>query len=275
MNTQHLNRLYEEFNIANLAFGIVHDKLGDAYEKYCVEILENVEFLNAAKSDATLNDQEYAIFLDLLRINGISYFENINYIKASDPIPLRTSHGLSKTDVIMKVFYFDGSSTRFPISCKQSTVPKVAFAEFDAGTICREIGIPDGRLKELIEKHQRDASAINFTADEKRELTDLLRPIARNFVRWVITGSPIEKPDDVCIPISIIKFDLRKPKNRYDIHVENGDFEFKSYKVYTIDEYIDTIMLNKNGNIKPGGFGTGLSWTYATGSKGRKIQFKG
>ena len=275
MNTEHLNRLYREFDIANLPFGIVHDKLGDVYERYCVEILENRDFLDLAKRGASLMSQEYAIFSQLLAVNGINDFANVNKITASDPVPFRTTHGLSKTDVIMNIEYLDGSVTRFPISCKQSTVPKVAFAEFDVETICSEIGIPDGRLKCLMEKHQRDASAINFTAEEKRELTELLRPIARNFVRWVVTGSPVENPSNICIPTSIIKFDLKKPRDRYDVHIENGDFEFRGYKVYTIDEYVNTIMLNKNGTVKPGGFGTGLSWTYATGSKGRKIQFKG
>lgn len=275
MNTPHLNKLYKEFDIANLSFGIVHDKLGDVYEKYCVEILESASFLSDAKNGVDSNSQEMRIFLSLLTVNGITNFDNIKEIKASDPIPHRMSHGLSKTDVIMKVIYNDGNSVRFPISCKQSTVPKVAFAEFDVNTICSEIGITDSRLKILLEKHQRDASAINFSLAEKQELKTLLQPIARKFVRWVITGCPDANPDNICIPTSIIKFDLKKPKNRYNINVSNGDFEFKSYKVYTIEEYIDTIMLNKNGTIKTGGFGTGLSWTYATGSKGQKIQFKG
>ena len=275
MNTEHLQKLYEQFNIANLPFGIVHDKLGDVYEKYCVEILESQEFLEMAKSKKTGGSVEYAIFKDLLCVNGISNFFEIKYIHASDPVPVRLSHGLSKTDVIMNVVFTNGITARFPISCKQSTVPKVAFAEFDVDTICREVGITNDRLRYLMEKHQKDASAINFTSEEKRELADLLRPIARNFVRWVVTGSPAKEPANICIPTSIIKFELRKPRDRYNICVDNGDFEFKSYKVYTIDEYIDTIMLNKYGMIKPGGFGTGLSWTYATGSKGHKIQFKG
>lgn len=275
MNTEHLQILYKKFDIGNLQFGIIHDKLGDVYEKYCVEILENSEFLEMVKNHVDATEQEFSIFKDLLAVYGIQDYATIAKIEASDPVPVRMSHGLSKTDVIMKVSFADGTSKRYPISCKQSTVPKVAFAEFDVETICNEIGIPDGRLKDLMEKHQRDASAKHFTASEKRELGDLLRPIARNFVRWVVTGSPVENADNICIPTSIIKFDLRKPRDRYNISLENGDFEFMGYKVYTIDEYIDTIMLDKKGTIKPGGFGTGLSWTYATGSKGHKIQFKG
>lgn len=71
------------------------------------------------------------------------------------------------------------------------------------------------------------------------------------------------KSDDIHIPTMIIKFDINKSNNT-----------LKSYKVYNIEDYIDEIMYDKHGNIKKGGFGTGLNLTYATGSKGKKIQFK-
>lgn len=275
MYTQRLKDLYIEYNIASLPFGSIHDKLGDVYEKFCVQILENEKYLAMAKRKEKNTDLEYNIFLGLFSVYGINEFTNIKHIGGSDPIPPRLSHGLSKTDVIAHITYNDGTTRNLPISCKQSTVSKVAFAEFDVGTICSEIGIGEGRLKTLILKHQTDASAKNFTIAEKKELKELLAPIARNFVRWVITGSPDTENDDLRFPTSIIKFVLKKPKDRYDINVAGGDFEMKGYKIYTIEEYIDTIMLNSNGSVKTGGFGTGLSWTYATGSKGQKIQYKG
>ena len=61
----------------------------------------------------------------------------------------------------------------------------------------------------------------------------------------------------------ILKFSLTKQN------------EIIAINCYTIDEYVDFLVYDKNGNYKKGGFGTGLSWTYATGSKGKKIQFKG
>ncbi len=92
------------------------------------------------------------------------------------------SHGLSKTDVIAHVTYNDNTTEDFPISCKQSTVKKVAFAEFDVNMICTEMGIGEGRLKSLM-KNQIDKSAKNFTSSEKAELKELLKPIARDFIR--------------------------------------------------------------------------------------------
>lgn len=169
----------------------------------------------------------------------------------------------------------NGNIVILPISCKQSTVPKVALAEFDVDTICREMKITDSRLKALLLKHQVDCSAKNFTTSEKNELVTLMRPIAKDFVRWVLTGSPSTVPNDVCIPTSIIKFKLKKPLDRYNINIDGGDFDYISFEMLTIEECIDGIMYKSNRTIKPGGFGTGLSWTYATGSKGQKMQFKG
>lgn len=257
LKSEVLDQLYNEFNIDNLSFGVLQDKLGDVYEKFVVKTLENKELLATFQNSKASNDWQYHLFNDVM--NGYNLLPNsFNQIKATDPVPARMTHGLSKTDVIMTI----DDNRKYSISVKQSTAKKVAFAEFDVDTIVREVGITDKELIRLLTKHQVDASAKNFTQEEKETLTEKLKPIARKFVRWVITGSP-EISDDIRIPTMIIKFDINKADNK-----------LKSYRVYNIEDYIDSIMLDNKGNIKKGGFGTGLSWTYATGSKGRKIQFK-
>ena len=273
MKSEILDSLYEKYNIANLPFGIIHDKLGDVYEDFCIAILQDEENLNKAKNGKDDTGLEYSVFKSILSIYDISDFASIEKITATNVVPHRETKGLSKTDIIVTIHYTNKSEQKLAISCKQSTVTKVAFAEFDVETICREVGITDTELKALLLKHQTDASAKNFSTAEKSQLKTKLAPIARNFVRWVITGSIEEMPTNVVYPTSIIKFQLKKPKNRYNFSVADGDFSYQSFKVHTIEEYIDTIMLS-NGKIKNGGFGTGLSWTYATGSKGIKIQFK-
>lgn len=269
-----LEELYKIYKIAELTYGTIHDKLGDAYEEFCVTVLSESENLQKAKSNIEPTNLDYEVFLSILNCCGITDFSNIKEISATSKIPHRKTHGLSKTDVIISITYDNGTENKIAMSCKQSYVPKMAFAEFDVETICREVGISDNRLKALMLKHQTDKSAKDFTPAEKAELRTLLEPIRENFVRWVITGSPDKNPTDVVFPTIIVKFKLKKPANRYDIKVSNGDLSLTSFGAVTVEDYIHSIIYDKKGNVKNGGFGTGLAWTYATGSGGFKIQFK-
>lgn len=273
MKTDLLNSLYEKYDIASYTFGAIHDKLGDVYEEFCVTIMDEPFYLEELKNNG-VDSLETDILYSVLNCYNID-INNVDNISATNIIPHRSTGGNSKTDIIATLTMNDGVKIELPISCKQSTVAKVALAEFDADTICREMNIQNDRLKELLVKHQTDRSAKNFTKAEKKELKTLMIPIARKFVRWVLTGSPTAEPGNVRIPTSIIKYKLTKPKDRYNIDVNNGDFDLISFEVLSIDDCIDKIMLKKNGKVKAGGFGTGLSWTYATGSSGRKMQFKG
>lgn len=275
MNTDLINRLYKKYDIPNLEFGAIHDKLGDAYEEFLTIILEDTTHIHAFNSGTSLQTLEYRIFEQVLMRNQVTRTHLISWISATTDVPHRSTGGLPKTDIIARIHFDNGTTKTLTISSKQSTVRKVAMAEFDVETICREMNITNPRLKALMLKHQRDCSAINFTNQEKEELTNLLRPIARDFVRWVVTGCKDTNPSDVAFPTSMVKYKIKSSADRYNINVSNGDFEFLSFSVFTMEEYIDTIMYNRNGTIKSGGFGTGLSWTYATGSGNTKIQFKG
>ena len=172
------------------------------------------------------------------------------------------------------ITYIDGKEFKLPISSKQSYVRKVAVAEFDLDTICDEAGIDNARIRELMRKFQVAKSAKGLTESEKTELKNLLQPYARNLVRWAITGSPEKDTDNVVFPKLLVKFKICKPKDRFNIKVDKSELHYQAHSIYTIDEYIDLTMKDKNGKIRSGGFGTGLSWTYASGSGGRKIQFK-
>lgn len=274
MTTDLLNSLYQKYNISDFSFGAIHDKLGDVYEDYCTSILNSKQYLDAVKT-GNLSRLEHKILCCILKQNRLSKFNEIRAISATTNVPHRNNGGNSKTDIIATVSINNGKNIKLPISCKQSTAPKVALAEFDVDTICNEMGITNPRLKELLLKHQTDCSAKMFTEKEKKELTTLMKPIKTEFVRWVLTGSTTPDSNNICIPTSIIKFKLRKPAERNKIHVGRGDFELLSFEVLTIEECINSILYKNNGKIKHGGFGTGLSWTYATGSKGNKMQFKG
>lgn len=274
MNTPLLEALYEKYNIADFSYGKVHDKLGDVYEEYCMLIFANKDFLSAFQKGEKVNSIEFDIFQTLLTKFGIENIANIKEITATNIVPHRKTHGNAKTDVIATIKYNDGEEIKLPISSKQSYVRKVAVAEFDIDTICDEAKIENARIRELMRKFQTAKSAKGLTAVEKIELKNLLKPYVRNLIRWAITGSPEKNPNDVIFPKLIVKFKISRPENKSNISIENGELHYQSHSIYTIDEYIDLTMYDKKGKIRNGGFGTGLSWTYASGSGGRKIQFK-
>lgn len=256
-----LQKLFEEYEIDFLPFGTKQDKLGDVMEEYCARLLSWRHMLmKAQNNDLDLNNIDDYLYSSIVESANID-ISNVESMEATRNVQHRMTGGNSKTDVILTVTY-PTEIIKVPISIKQTTVAKVAMAEFDAETIFREVGITDPIVKELILKHQIDASAINFTSEEKALLTEHLAPYARSFVRWVLTGAA--KPtDDLRYPEIMVKFDMSR------------DDEIRDVLVFDIECYVDSVMYNKNGTPKSGGFGTGLSWTYATGSKGRKIQFKG
>lgn len=260
--TPRLKRLMQYYNISSLSHGKKEDKLGDVYEDYCVELLEDKLLLEKKKNNALdiRNTDEY-VYNSIFNKNVVPYFNKIKNITATNDIKPRFSGGNPKTDVIAYI-ETDTGIIHLPISVKQSTAPKVAMAEFDVNTIVSEVKITDPIVIELLEKHQRDASAKNFTELEKANMRSHIEPYIKRLVRWVVSGTP-EAVNDSRFPELLLKFSLTKSDEILEINC------------YTVDEYVDYLVYDKNGNFKKGGFGTGLGWTYATGSKGEKIQFKG
>ncbi|WP_034450157.1 MspI family type II restriction endonuclease [Butyrivibrio sp. AE2032] len=270
-NTELLCRLFNEYRVTNLKKGINYDALGDAFEAYTVEILNNKHLLEKAKNstlDSSKSDEQvFYLFFEVIKKIECKIGRNPNFVslKASTLKKHRHTGGYSKTDVTVAVLTSSNQEFDYlvPISIKQTSATKVAMAEFDVKTIVEEVGITDSILETLLKKHQEEGSAKNFSTEEKKELSDHLSPISRDFVRWVITGTTAETPSDERYPDFLLKYQLDNQECIKDIYL------------FSTEEYINKIMYSKNGKRKKGGFGTGLSWTYATNSKGKKIQFKG
>lgn len=263
--SQLLNNLYIKYRISQLSHGAITDALGDVYEEFVEEIFKDLATLQSWSS----NSLEYLIASKLLNYLQLTIGQISAISSSRVGIPPTIKGGSPKTDVYLNITLVNGQKLLVPLNVKQSTVAKVSFAEYDVNTIVQALGITDPNLIYLLNKHQTDASAINFTDKEKLYLKQNLAPYARNLVRWCITLNPNPTYQDIRYPEYVIRFDLHHPKNNNPL----GNM-YKNVNVYTIDSYIDKIMLNNKGNPRVGGFGTGLSWTYATGSKGVKIQFK-
>ena len=58
-----LEELYKKYKIAELTYGTIHDKLGDAYEEFCVTVLSDSENLQKAKSNIEPTNLDYEVFL--------------------------------------------------------------------------------------------------------------------------------------------------------------------------------------------------------------------
>lgn len=261
-----LNQIYNQYGLANLTnVGHLTDKLGDVYENFILKIFEN----KIVAMSWGLGTSEKYIVDALLSQLGFT-FNDIVELSASDSgIPLTINNGTPKTDVYLMFNLINGETHLTPISVKQSTVKKVAIAEYSVNNIITALGIQDPILIQLLMKHQTDASAKNFTTAEKVQLETLLESYADSLIRWCLTLNPNPTVQDIRHPEYIVRFALNDKK------VPNQRYCLNSVEVYSIDQYIRFIRYSAKGALKLGGFGTGLSWTYATGSKGKKIQLKG
>lgn len=246
---QTLEDLYEKYNISNLSYGKRSDALGDLYEEYTKNIFTSEDVWHKYNSKAPAETTMEKVFHSTLQPYGITAVKTVEVV----PVPCRKSGGEPKTDVHLRI----NGAVDIKLSVKQSHSNNVTVAEFSADTICDEVGIGDAEAARLLEKHQKDASAKLFTADEKSDLKRRLSPFKKKLVKWVLSGSPDESSTDTRIANHTIMF-----------KVDSRCFRLRDFSSYTIEEQVNKILEGRAG------FGTGLSWTYATGSKGKRIQFK-
>ena len=217
VKTPLLEDLFEKYDIYNLPHGIKEDKLGDLMEEYCTILLNAQELLGDWQNGRlNLDNTDEYLYSLIMEKSGVDP-DDVIEVEATTDIEHRYTGGNSKTDVLATLFFEKGEEY-YPISVKQTTVAKVAMAEFDAETIFREVGITDPIVRRLILKHQADASAINFTREEKVLLSEHLKPYARSFVRWVLTGTAVDS-DDLRFPKVMVKFQMSKQDEILDIQV--------------------------------------------------------
>lgn len=257
-------KLYIKKNVIDEKKGKIGDKLGDAFEEYCENLFSSIELLNCYNGTSCLTEEynmfDFYIFQILLNLTSV-FPNQINNINATREIPTLSTGGNPKTDLLITVNEGDDEK-KVPVSIKQTTSDKVSIAEFSVDTIINEVGIENPDVISLMKKHQTDSSAKKFSDQEKSTLKTELNVYRENLVRWALTGSK-EKTGDIRNPDYLIRFNLYKyTKDTI------SDICVKSVEIFSMDDYVNKTLQSKAG------FGTGLQWTYATGSKGNKIQFK-
>lgn len=258
-----LQNLFDTYKISELEIGKKKDKLGDVFEDYCVQVLSSEDVLRkVVEGYYDASNLDLLLFKHFLSCAKIENIESVCKIEATKNVKHRATGGNPKTDVLVTIYYQDGNIVEIPISVKQTEKKKVSMAEFDVDTIANEVGIVDEQLKLLMKKHQDAGSAKGLSRAEQDQLKVLIVPYSRKLVRWVVSGTALPV-DDTRFPQILVKFKMK------DVE------QVESFTVYTVDQYVDVIM--QTGAKKPprAGFGTGLSWTRASGSGTTKIQFKG
>lgn len=256
-DSKYLRGLFEQKNIHNLTYGSLGDKLGDVFEEYVSKILEDPDLQRTNTNNHRLDDDTFGKIKRSFEIDRIHKAQNLI-------VPSKDNGGNPKTDCAYKI----NNTFDAKFSIKQSTASSVTVAEFDANTIIQAIGLKDTTTISLMKKHQSDASAVNFTKEEKEKLTSGLSGFKDKLVSWCLTGttSP-ETSTDLRHSNRLVFFKMGMAYTQKNwIPGQEQDLALISINVFPLDEY--TKCLGKSG------FGTGLSWTYATSSKGQKIQFK-
>ena len=244
-----LANLYKTYGIDNLSYGKLADKLGDLYEEYMKPIFTSEDIWDKFNSQQMPTTIEEEVFYSTLKAYNIINIESVKVLS----VPLRETGGPPKTDVHLLI----NDKVNIKVSVKHYHARHVTVAEFDVNTIRDEAGITDERTVALLKKHQRDASATHFTPEEKMELKERLVLVKKDLVSWLLSGSPDKNSTDARVANHTIMFKINK-----------ADHRLRDFSSYTIEEQVNKILKRSSG------FGTGLSWTYATGSKGKKIQFK-
>ncbi len=245
---KYLDSLYIKYNIDNLPYGNQSDALGDLYEEYVEYIFSNEYIVKNFNAGIAPSNTAETLFYEVCGQHDIEHIDSIARLS----VPKRESGGEPKTDFCVQL-----NDEILKFSVKQSHAAAITVAEFDVNTISEEVGITDERLVSLMRKFQKDGSGKNFQTHEKVDLTERLRPYKKNFVRWAISGTATNNSDD-----------LRMANHTIMFMVDKNNKRLNDFSTYTISEQVSKITNRQSG------YGTGLSWTYATGTKGKKIQFK-
>jgi len=243
-----LQSLYKKYDIINLKPGKKYDSLGDLYEEYYETVLTDKKRFDVFNSGISTNEPEQIFFNKVMNFHNIQKVQTVVRLV----VPKTKQGGEPKTDVALLI----NSWLKVKATIKATSAKNVTVAEYSADAIIESLDIKDEETIRLLHKHQRDTCAKNFTSQEKVLLKERLFDIKKNMVRWALTGSPSANSQDIRVADFSCCFKLDKNN------------KLKNYSLFTTEDCVNIIA------SRTAGFGTGLSWTYATNSKGERIQFK-
>lgn len=239
--------------------GRMHAKGGIKKEKELVKNLNDYENLAKLKKSELKDDNDFKQILTTICNRNSLAVDKINYIKATDTVPLLASGGSAKADIVISIFCSDKTLIQ-TISVKNSSEAKVSCHEYRVSDFIRVLGCKGTKLAEYLLKFQENPTYKDFkanlrTLDSEEEFEALMAPYARKLTEWALTGEhDNEKIIDSTRQVAQYLF-INSATNSH---------------CYLLAEYMD-YLFSVNKKFK---FGVPFSWTYSSGQRGKSIQLK-
>lgn len=250
---------------AGLSSGVRGDRRGRSFERLVVNTMAHKGNLDRYKQGSSSNESGFSFTLFEKIVGAINIDPlQISSIEATNEIPPLPSGGPGKTDVAITYHLSNGEEIVQKISCKRTLKDKVSVNQYSARDILRVLGIDSesdvGKAIRMYEecgsgsalKDKYGTSGFEFVKESIE--TGLSRSDLYTLTKWVVSGYGAESPDINCADWILIR---------------KGQDSDCTDRLYNIDEYVNMLL-----DEEPLQMGTPFDWTFASGQRGKSIQFK-
>lgn len=237
--------------------GFLHDARGNSFEVRVSNALgsvANLRYLKTGGKDTITRDLPYlSLFLSVV---GLSHHDIARIESTADKkkIGLLPSGGKPKTDVLTKICFDDNSEQLITLSCKSSNAKTVTVGQHKADDICKAVDPWNYKLRALLNKFQVKGTLSGLNKAEEKELESLLAPKLFEFCCFILGGinGPGNPDTQWAKYIFIAKDDVGK-----------------EIEMFKLEDYVKKLLSKSAAH-----YGTPFYWTFASGNRGKNIQFK-
>lgn len=250
---------------AGLSSGVKGDRRGRTFERLIVSIMQHPGNLTRLKTDSSSSEAGYSYTLFEMIVSALDIdISQIISIRATNEIPVLPSGGSGKTDVVVYYQMVDDEIIKQKISCKKTSRDKVSVSQYSANDILRVLDISDDtNIAQAIRMHEEcgsgsalkdkyGTSGLEFVKNSIE--TGLDQEALYKLTKWVVSGYGADSPDINCADWILIR------KGHGPDFVD---------RFYSVEDYVTTLL-----NETPLQMGTPFDWTFASGQRGKSIQFK-
>lgn len=238
-------------------------KKGLNFEDLLVKILESSQNMMLWKGNNLVAGFEYHIFVQIMNKLNLSASE-IDHCEASNNIPNLPVYkykdgstkkgGRAKTDVVLNVYYVNGTDETFTFSCKSTTKPDITIFQFPPKYCVDILEITESDTEDLLVEYVNAGGPKNMPIEKAKLLEARLSSYLDEFNRWALHGTdkdgskPIQRADYI-----ITRY--QKDENEED-----------EILIESIDECITNQYRLGNNH-----FGTAFKWTVTSKNKKGEI----